>query len=162
MTTKRDDLLSKIRALLAKTTESGCTEEEMMTAFAKANAMIAAYEVTEDELALTKDERAILRQEPPGTKDEHLIKWELLGAVAHFCGCKGWRRNRAKGGGIVFCGLPAEAQHATWLLDFLANFVKEEIVNYLRMPRPAIRTAALPFVALCSGAPTVLVGGFTN
>jgi len=153
MTTKRDDLLSKIRALLAKTVEAGCTEEEMMTALAKAQAMMAAYEVTEDELSLTKEEKAILRQEPPGTKDEHLIKWNLLGSVANFCNCEGWRRNRSNGGGIVFCGLPAEPQHATWLLDFLASFVKEEIVKYLMDAAPSNqdrRAAIRSFVLGCT------------
>jgi Protein of unknown function (DUF2786) len=153
MTTERDGLLSKIRALLAKTVEAGCTEEEMTTALAKAQAMMAAYEVTEDELNLTKEEKAILRQEPPGTKDEHQIKWCLLGSVAQFCGCKGWRRNRSRGGGIVFCGLPAEAQHATWLLDFLANFVKDEIVKYLMDAAPSNqdrRAAIRSFVLGCT------------
>ena len=80
MTVERESLLSKIRALLAKTMEAGCTEEEAMAALAKAQAMIAAYEVTDAELKLTKEEKAILRSEPPGTKDPHQIKWNLLHA----------------------------------------------------------------------------------
>src|SRR4051812_26648296 len=54
-----------------KDTENGCTESETMAALDRARAMMDAYAVTESELALTKEEKAILRREPPGTKDPH-------------------------------------------------------------------------------------------
>jgi Protein of unknown function (DUF2786) len=119
MTKERDSILSKIRALLAKTLEAGATEPEAMAALEKAQAMRDAHQVTEEELNLTKEEKAVLRGEPRGTKDPHLIKWQLLYGVTKFCGCHGWKRAgvRSGGGGIVFCGLPADVQFATWLLD---------------------------------------------
>jgi Protein of unknown function (DUF2786) len=127
VTTQRETLLAKIRALLAKTMESGCTESEAMAALEKARAMMDAYAVTEGELNLTKEEKAILRREPQGTKDPHRIKWWLSGAVARFCGCRAWRENRV----LVFCGLESDARFATWLLDALTIFVQGEIVNHL-------------------------------
>jgi Protein of unknown function (DUF2786) len=136
MTIERESVLNKIRALLAKTMENGCSEAEAMAALGKAQAMKDAYAVTEAELNLTKEERAILRREPPGTKDPHRIKWFLVGAVSKFCNCEGWRRRRANGGGIVFCGLPSDAQFASWLLDTLANFVQAELVNFLIEAEP--------------------------
>jgi hypothetical protein len=153
MTIERENLLSKIRALLAKTLDAGCTEQEALTALAKAQAMIAAYEVTEAELKLTKEEKAILRSEPPGTKDPHQIKWNLLYGVSKFCNCESWRERRRKGGGIVFCGLPADAQFATWLLDHLAAFIESEIVNFLIKSEPSNedrRAAIRGFVAGCT------------
>jgi Protein of unknown function (DUF2786) len=137
MTIERESVLNKIRALLAKTMENGCSEAEAMAALGKAQAMKDAYAVTEAELNLTKEERAILRREPPGTKDPHRIKWFLVGAVSKFCNCEGWRRRRADGGGIVFCGLPSDAQFASWLLDTLANFVQAELVNFLMEAEPS-------------------------
>src|SRR6266540_2273015 len=128
MTTQREGLLEKIRGLLAKTLDNGCTESEAMAALDKARAMMDAYAVTEAELNLTKEEKAILRREPPGTKDPHRIKWFLSGAVADFCSCESWRERRVKGGGLVFCGLPSDAQYATWLLDSLASFVQAQLV----------------------------------
>jgi Protein of unknown function (DUF2786) len=136
MITERENVLSKIRALLAKTMNAGCTEAEAMTALDKAQAMKDAYAVTDAELNLTKEEKAILRREPPGTKDPHRIKWLLSGAVAEFCNCTCWRERRAKGGGLVFCGLPSDAQFATWLLDTLAAFAQAEIVNFLIESQP--------------------------
>jgi hypothetical protein len=131
MTIQREGLLNKVRALLAKTMESGCTEAEAMVAIEKAHAMIAAYEISEAELSLTREEKAILRREPPGTKDPHRIKFQLIHAVSQFCGCKAWRNRREDGGGISFVGLPSDAQFATWLLDTLTAFVQSELINHL-------------------------------
>ena len=104
MTTQREGLLDKIRALLAKTMEAGCTEEEAMSALAKAQAMRDAYAVTEAELNLTKEEKAIFRREPPGTKDPHRIKYQLIGGVSQFCNCQGWRNRGTKVGAWCFVG----------------------------------------------------------
>jgi hypothetical protein len=115
--------------------------------------MMAAYEVTEAELNLTKEEKAILRREPPGTKDPHRIKWFLSGAVAEFCACEHWRERRNKGGGLVFCGLPSDAQFATWLLDTLTAFVQAELVNHLMDAPPSNedrREAIRGFVLGCT------------
>ena len=125
--TDRNNLLDKIRALMSKTAENGCTEHEALAALDKARAMMDAYEVTEEELQLTKAESAILRSEPPGSKDPHDIKRYLASAVARFCDCKVWR----KSSGLVFCGLPSDAQFATWLLDNLTAFVQAELVKHL-------------------------------
>jgi hypothetical protein len=153
MTIERDKLLTKIRGLLAKTLDAGCTEEEAMTALAKAQALRDAYEVTEAELNLTREEKAILRSEPPGTKDQHQIKWQLLLGIEQFCNVKTWRRNRKhKGGGLVFCGLPTDVQFATWLLDHLAGFVQTELVEFLMEAAPSHegrKDAIKGFVAGC-------------
>jgi hypothetical protein len=125
--TNRDNLLDKIRALMAKTTENGCTEYEAMAALDKARAMMDAYEVTEADLQLTKAESAILRSEPPGSNDPHRIKRGLAMSVAKFCDCRVWRGNN----GLVFCGLQSDAQFATWLLDNLTQFAQAEMVKHL-------------------------------
>jgi hypothetical protein len=136
VTIERESVLNKIRALLAKTMDNGCSEAEAMAALGKAQAMKDAYAVTEAELNLTKEEKAILRREPPGTKDPHRIKWFLMAAVSEFCNCRCWRQRRDQGGGMVFCGLPSDAQFATWLLDTLANFAQAQLVDFLMDAEP--------------------------
>lgn len=123
----RESLLSKIRALMAKTVDNGCTEEEALSALAKARAMMDAYEISEEELALTKAEKAVLRQEPPGSRDPHGIKSSLATAVAEFCDCRVWRSNKS----LVFCGLQSDAQFATWLLDSLTTYAQSALANHL-------------------------------
>src|ERR1700720_3391553 len=123
----RNSLLDKIRALMSKTAENGCTEHEAMAALDKARAMMDAYEITDAELQLTKADSAILRSEPPGSRDPHGIKRGMASAVARFCDCKVWRGSN----GLVFCGLKSDAQFATWLLDNLTSFVQAELVKHL-------------------------------
>jgi hypothetical protein len=123
----RENLLNKIRALLSKTTEHGCTEAEALAALDKARAMMDAYEVSEDELKLAKAEAAVLRAEPEGARDPHGIKWQMASAVADFTDCKCWR----SGPRLTFCGLQSDAQFATWLLDSLTGFVQGELARHL-------------------------------
>ena len=125
MIANREALLNRIRALLAKTISNGCTQPEALAALAKARAMMDAYEVTEEDLQLAKEEAAILRKD--NTRDPHGIKWELLGAIAKYCECEAWRGPE----GFVFCGLKSDADYASWLLDHLTTYVQGELANYL-------------------------------
>jgi Protein of unknown function (DUF2786) len=150
MSTDRDSLITKIQALMAKTVDAGCTEEEALSALDKVRALMDAYEITEAELQLSKEEKAILRSEPPGSSDAHSIKFFLVGTVAEFCDCKGWKGTD----GIVFCGLPTDARLATWLLDSLTAFVQAELARHLMgclAPKNERRRVISGFVSGCCG-----------
>src|SRR6516225_810723 len=127
MTDSREKMLDKIRALLSKTTENGCTEEEYLAALAKARALMDTYEITEADLQLTKEEGVVLRKEMTGT-DPHHIKWSMSRAVGEFCDCRAWRDRDGK---LVFLGLASDTQFATLLLDHLAGFVLTELTDHL-------------------------------
>ena len=58
-----------------------------------------------------------------------------MGAVARFCNCQCWRKVHERV--LVFCGLPSDAQFATWLLDTLTAFVQAEIVKHLMDADPS-------------------------
>ena len=73
----RNSIIEKIRALLSKTVENGCTEAEMMAALDKAAAMQDAYDIPDEELQLTKEEKVMLHADPPDLSDPHKIKWQL-------------------------------------------------------------------------------------
>jgi hypothetical protein len=149
MTINRDSLIEKIRALMSKTVGNGCTEPEALAALDKARALMDAYEVSEDELQLTKTETAILRSEPPGSRDPHGIKSSLAVAVSKFCDCKAWKGTD----GLVFCGLPADVRFATWLLDTLTAFVQAELARHLigsLAPRGGRRFIINGFVGGCA------------
>jgi hypothetical protein len=127
MTINRDSLVEKIRALMSKTIENGCTEHEALAALDRARALMDAYDVTEVDLQLTKAESAILRGEPPGSRDPHGIKFLISVAVAKFCDCEVWKGPT----GLEFCGLPADVCFAMWLLDTLTAFVQAELARHL-------------------------------
>ena len=116
----RNSIIEKIKALLAKTTANGATEAEMLAALEKAAAMRDAYEISDEELQLTKEEQVALHAEPPDATDPHKIKWQLGYAVGQFCNVQIYRSG---GEGIFKCiGLPSDVQFAMWLLDTLADF----------------------------------------
>jgi hypothetical protein len=145
----REHLLDKIRALLSKTTENGCTEFEALASLDKARAMMDAYEVTESDLQLTKEEKAILRSEPEGSKDPHGCKRNIAMAVAQFTDCKVWKGPN----GLVFCGLPSDARFASWLVDHLASFIQSELASHLMgslAPRGERRLLINGFVLGCA------------
>lgn len=143
--TNRKALLDKIRALLSKTVDNGCTEHEALAALDKASQMMDAYEVTEADLQLDGETATIFSY---AKADPNNIRMYLAGAVARYCGVKVWRQKPA----LKFCGLPADVEFASWLIDTLARFVEREVLTHL-WTRPAgedRRPVADGFVAGCT------------
>lgn len=150
----RQSIVDKIKALFAKTIENGCSEAEAMAALAKAQAMRDAYEVTDEELALTKEEKAVLHAGDRGN-DPHGIQFALVNAICTFTDTQGWRNGRvrgyaAKGYQFTFCGLKPDTDLAHYLLGSLTQFVQDELVNHLATslaPRDMRRRTINDFVA---------------
>jgi hypothetical protein len=124
----RDALLTKIRALMSKTMDNGCTEPEAMAALAKARAMIDAYEISDEELKLSRKEAAILRLDPDGKRDPHGIKRGLATAVATFTDTHVFYTPRV---GLTLVGFPADVQFGYYLLNSLQTFVQTELRSHL-------------------------------
>jgi hypothetical protein len=125
----RNSIIDKIKALLAKTTENGATEAEMLSALDKAAAMRDAYDISDEELQIAKDEAVTQHEDPPDLKDPHGIKWRLTYAVAQFCGVQIFRSRHQTG--LKCIGAPSDVQFAMWLLDTLADFVFAELYSHL-------------------------------
>jgi hypothetical protein len=146
----RNSIIEKIKALLAKTKENGCTEAEELAALDKARTMMDAYDITDEELQIAKDEAAILHADPPDLKDPHGIKWRLVYGVSLFCGVQIYRSHHETG--LKCIGMPSEVQFAMWLLDHLADFVFAELYAHLigcLAPRGERRTIIRSFVDAC-------------
>jgi hypothetical protein len=125
----RNSIIDKIKALLAKTTENGATEAEMLSALDKASAMMDAYDISDEELQIAKDEAVMQHADPPDLKDPHSIKWRLCYGVAQFCGVQIFRSRHQTG--LQCIGMPSDVQFAMWLLDTLADFVFDELYAHL-------------------------------
>ena len=150
MADRRNSIIEKIKALLAKTTANGATEAEMLSALDKASAMMDAYDITDEEVRLTKEEAAILHADPPDLKDPHNIKWRLSYGVAEFCGVQIFRSRHETG--LKCIGMPSYVQLAMWLLDSLADFVFAELYAHLigcLAPKSERRTIIRTFTASC-------------
>lgn len=124
MNDSRKKMLERVRAILAKTLGNGCTESEAMAALAKAQELIAAYDISEAELGQTEETEAAVIHEA-ATSDPYRIKGHLACCIGHFTRCKTWYysgQNRQ-----AFCGLESDVAFATWLLDTLAAFILREL-----------------------------------
>src|SRR5260370_23622398 len=89
--TPREKRIDQIKALFSKTTENGATEAEMLAAFDKAAAMMDAYDISDEEVQLTKAEAAMQHADPPDLKDPHNIKWRLTYSIGNFCNVELYR-----------------------------------------------------------------------
>jgi hypothetical protein len=125
----RNAIIEKIKALLAKTTANGATEAEMLSALDKASAMMDAYDITDADVQVAKDEAAMLHADPPDLKDPHKIKWRLCNAVGNFCGVQIYRSRHETG--LKCIGMPSDLEFAMWLLDNLADFIFAELYGHL-------------------------------
>jgi hypothetical protein len=125
----RNSIIEKIKALLAKTTANGATEAEMLSALDKASAMMDAYDITDEDVKVARDEAVMHHADPPDLKDPHSIKWRLSYGVAQFCGVQIFRSRHETG--LRCIGLPSDVQFATWLLDNLADYVFAELYAHL-------------------------------
>jgi hypothetical protein len=146
----RNAIIDKIKALLAKTTANGATEAEMLSALDKASAMMDAYDITDADVQVAKDEAAMLHTDPPDLKDPHNIKWRLSYGVAQFCGVQIFRSRHQTG--LKCIGMPSDVQFAIWLLDSLADFVFAELYAHLigcLAPQSERRVIVRSFTAAC-------------
>ena len=146
----RNAIIEKIKALLSKTKENGATEAEWLSALDKASAMMDAYDITDTDMQLTKDEAAIQHDDPPDLKDPYNIKWRLTYSVGKFCNVHLYRSRFQTG--LKCIGMPSDVQFAMWLLNTLADFVFAELDGHLIgccAPKGERRTIIRSFVEAC-------------
>lgn len=116
--------LNKIRALLAKTIENGCTEAEAMAALTMAQMMMNEHEVTLEDLELG-DEKAIIARSD--LKDPQNVRWKLCYWVAQFTDTYSFGHKKD----VKYVGLKADVDFAIWLTDTLAMFVHAQLKSYM-------------------------------
>lgn len=114
----RQTLSARIKALLAKTVDRGCTEAEAMAAAAKAKELMDVHQLNLSDVEL--EEEGCIR----GTAEDHMhrklnIQDWICAAVGAFCEVKVW----GSGKRIVFFGLRSDVELANWLLKSLEAFI---------------------------------------
>lgn len=127
-TAQQKKIAARIKALLAKTTENGATEEEALAAMQKAREMMDKYGLTME--AIKADAETIAEQSMK--RDDFktfVIKDRLASEVARYCDCKVWMSRRE--GTITFFGTEQDRQFAIWLLESLDLFVRNQTVSYM-------------------------------
>lgn len=141
-------LIAKIRALLSKTVENGCTEEEMASALALAKRLMNENDLDTSDLEMKGEGVTV---ETRVVTDFDKIRYHLCKPVGDFCHCATWREGRGSDT-INYCGLESETVFAHWLLDMLGDFVLFSLESYrIRMKlRRLTRLERQAFIIGCS------------
>lgn len=129
-----------IRALLEKTTQNGCSEEEAMSAALKAQELLEAHQLDLSDLELREEGTDQIKVE-----QDH-IKSAIYHRVGLFCECKSWRswewvdipptRKNARGRQeqrevYNFIGTKGDAFFAEWLLISLGKWIANKKMEYM-------------------------------
>lgn len=116
--------LNKIRALLAKTIENGCTEAEAMAALEIAQKLMIEHEISLEDLKL-EDEKAIVARSD--MRDPQNVRWQICYYIALFTETRSFGNKK----NVKFVGLKADVDFAIWLTDTLAAFVHAQLKSYM-------------------------------
>lgn len=135
MSNTKIELAAKIRALLAKTVDNGCTEAEAMSAASKAKQLMDEYQIDLDEAGLEAE--GFVRGTAEGAEKRKLNAQDwLANAISEYCEVKSWRTavggfysGRAKYR-YVFFGLRSDVEFANWLLKALEAFCWQRADDY--------------------------------
>lgn len=121
------ELASKIKALLAKTVDNGCTEAEAMSAAIKAKQLMDDHQITFTDLDFEAE--GVVRGKAEGPENRKInLQDRLAGAVAAYCDVKHWHksdgyRQRTR---VIFFGLRSDVEFANWLLKALEAFTWQQ------------------------------------
>lgn len=122
----RDKLIAKIRALLAKTEDAGCTEDEALAAAAKAADLMDKYHVERAELESGDTDFSWSKIKPQYKWHCDIYHW-IAPAIAKFTGTVPARHTIWHGGKqeirFSFFGETSDALFARWLCSALSDFV---------------------------------------
>ncbi len=113
----REDILAKIRSLLARTTERGCTEAEALAAALAAQRLVVKYDVSDDELAERRADEPIEEERSVEFAETWLVT--LACCIARCMRCRCWLETTGRSKAAVFYGRRSEAQAARMLFDHL-------------------------------------------
>jgi hypothetical protein len=147
-----DKVLGRIQALRAKTTETGCTEQEALAAAEKVAELLDRYGLSLSEVDLKGQS---CEGEAVGTGRKRFGPIDAcIPTVGRFCDCRVWSEKTAAGEiRYVFFGLPADVAGARYLYDLVEQAFETETdlfkagVLYAEHPSDQRRGATTSFQA---------------
>lgn len=120
----RNNILNKVRALLSKTLDNGCTENEATIALQMAEKLMQEHEIDADDLRLD-DEKAII--EMSDMRDPQNVRWKICYFISKFTDTYAFGNRKY----IKFAGLKSDVEFAMWLTEALTLFVQAQLKSYM-------------------------------
>lgn len=118
----QDDILRRIRALMAKTTDNGATEEEALAAARKVGELVDKYELDLSSISL-REEVCIRKGVEVGRTNAHPVQYTAV-AISKYTDTKAWigLPNRT----IHFFGLKPDVEVAIYLTHLFRTALERE------------------------------------
>ena len=124
---KREDLLRRIRGLMAKTTANGCTEAEASAAAEHVDRLMAEYDVNLTDLEV-RDQTCVQVAVPTGAKDWHPVEF-TASAVAAFTDTKCWLTTVQRLRVVNYFGLKTDVEIAEYLTFLFRRAIERETAS---------------------------------
>jgi len=147
---ERKKKIAIIKALLSKTVENGCTEDEMASALALAKKLMDQNDLDETDLHFGGEGVTV---ETVVKTDFDKIRGQLVMPVGRFCHCSAWVVGKGSDT-ISYAGLESETIFAHWMLDMLADFVLFSLDGYAHRNLRSRRVTRLERSAFIVGCAT--------
>jgi hypothetical protein len=120
----KDTVLTRIRALAAKTEANGCTEAEARAAAEMVDRLLEQYEINLDEIAIQNDQAVdLIELEGLG---KHAVRYAGQG-IANFTDSKVWTKDSTD---LVFLGLEVDVAIAEYLTLLFMRAIDRESANF--------------------------------
>ena len=124
---KRNSILVKIKSLLTKTTENGCTEAEALSAAEMVGKLMNDYDLTMSDLEFQSEEFVELKISTKSKVASYMHN--IVSAIASYTDCMLYFK-RADVITYTFFGSKKDTQIAEYLYHLLNNSIKLELENY--------------------------------
>jgi hypothetical protein len=124
MKQERDKIAAKIRALLAKTVENGCTEDEALSAARMAAALLEKHNMTMDETQLR--ENPMKREASRVSEIVGDRLWKVAKAISALTGARYWQSpSGVYPVTITFFGFEHEVQVSQYVLEICTRATEQ-------------------------------------
>lgn len=122
----REAMIGRIRALMAKTTANGCTEQEARAAAAAVDRLLQEYEIDLSEVEVRAS--AEICKVSIGAA-QHSVRFAAK-KIAAFCDCEVWTEGRSD---LVFLGLELDTEIAEYLVMLFMRSIDREAGQYVML-----------------------------
>lgn len=131
MSDTQDDIARRVRALLAKTVENGCTEQEALAAAQAARRIMDAHRLTQSDVQIEAEPIDDIRIDRPTAHKLSAVDLCATG-ISKYCGTKSWYEYRHGKRMWRVIGLRADTEMARYLYTMLASTIRIESDRFIR------------------------------
>lgn len=131
MSDTQDDIARRVRALLAKTVENGCTEAEALAAAQAARRIMDAHRLTQSDVQIEAEPIDDIWIDRPTAQKLSAVDLCATG-ISKYCGTKSWYEYKNGKRMWRVIGLKDDTAMASYLYQMLANTIARETKAYAR------------------------------